>query len=557
MLSDFVWPVSTGGRPRRGFFFMKPLYIQKISRQAGFSLEADISWIYNNHVVLGGSAIKNPEPIGVDSGRELKSGEPESSPTSTILGLRHSAGKGETVARKDFRVVRDKFAKDDALPFGRILTRDYVLGVLENEGHKYRQGVFCPLVTLWGWLSQCLSQDKSLNEAVTRILANRVATGLPACSASSASYSNARSRFPLSAMSRMAKEIGRNVHDSAADSWHWRGREVFLADGTGLSMPDTPENQLAFPQVKSRPQGLGFPIMRAVGLISLSTGVVVDFSFAPHEGKGTGEGKLLRGMLGTLKPGDVLVADRLYPSFVTLSAMQDRGIDMVSISHVSRVVNFSEGIQLGENDHIVEWRRPWHVDGMTPEERRAMPETIPVREFVITIDGRGGGKEQAIVVTTITDPTVPQQEIADLYWRRWNCELDLRSLKQSMHLDVLRSKTPDMIAKEIYAHLLAWNLLRGVMTASAKRTGVTPRQLSVKGTMQAVESFTPAMMAATGAGEVLYDAMLTTVSTHRVGNRPGRVEPRYKKSRPAWEQYMTKPRNQSFRRLASEARALS
>mgnify|MGYP001605667295 CR=1 FL=1 len=460
------------------------------------------------------------------------------------------------MARKDFRVVRNKFANDAALPFGRILTRDYVLGVLEDEGHKYRQRVFCPLVTLWGWMSQCLSQDKSLNETVTRILAHRVATGLPACSASSASYADARSRFPLSVLTRMAKEVGRKVHDSAQDSWHWRGREVFLADGTGLSMPDTPENQLEFPQVKSRPQGLSFPLMRAVALISLSTGAVFDFDFAPHEGKGTGEGNLLRGMLDTLKAGDIIIADRLFPSYFTLAALKQRGIDMVSISHVTRSVDFTAGDQLGENDHIVEWQRPRYRESMPTAELRQLPETIAVREFVIEIDGRNGEKEPAIVVTTITDPTIPQSELSELYWKRWNCELDLRSIKQSMHLDVLRCKTPEMVRKEIFAHLLAWNLLRGVMTESAKRNGVTPRQLSVKGTMQTVESFTPAMMAVENS-DVLYDAMLTSVATHRVGNRPGRLEPRYKKRRPAWEQYMTIPRSKSHRRLASEARALS
>src|SRR5277367_1902994 len=116
--------------------------------------------------------------------------------------------------RREFREVRDKFARDNGLPFGRILTREYVLGVLEDCGHKYRSRVFCPLVTLWGWLSQCLSQDKSLNEAVSRILANRVATGLPPCSAASGGYSRARERFPSSVMVRMAKDIGRIVHDS-------------------------------------------------------------------------------------------------------------------------------------------------------------------------------------------------------------------------------------------------------------------------------------------------------------------------------------------------------
>jgi hypothetical protein len=246
----------------------------------------------------------------------------------------------------------------------------------------------------------------------------------------------------------------------------------------------------------------------------------------------------------------------LFPSYVTVSALKARGLDMVSISHVGRSVDFSQGIQLGENDHIVEWQKPEkRPDSMSRDDFNAMPETLCVREFVIEIDGREGGKEKAIVVSTIADPTVPQKELSDLYWRRWNCEVDLRSLKHSLHMDVLRSKTPDMVRKEIFAHILAWNLLRGVMTESAKRTGAMPRQLSVKGTMQAVESFTPAMMS-TGPCDALYNAFLTTVSAHRVGNRPGRLEPRYKKRRPAWEQYMTIPRSKSHRRLASEAQSL-
>ena len=352
------------------------------------------------------------------------------------------------MARKDFRIVRDKFANDNGLPFGKLLTREYVLSVLEDEGHVYRQRTFCPLVTLWAWLSQCLSQDKSLNEAVSRILAHRVLVGLPACSASSASYSDARGRFPSSATIRMAKEIGRNVHGSAVDAWHWHGREVFLADGTGLSMPDTAENQAVFPQIRSIKKGLGFPVMRAVALISLATGAVVDFSFAAHEGKGTGEGTLLRGMLDTMNAGDILVADRYHPSYVTIAALRRRGVDMVSVSHQARNVDFSEGIQLGENDHIVEWKKPGYDKRQTREEYDALPETIMVREFVIEIEGRSGGSENAIVVSTMTDPSIPQKELSDLYWRRWNCELDLRSIKQSMHLDVLRCKTPEMVEKQ-------------------------------------------------------------------------------------------------------------
>lgn len=459
-------------------------------------------------------------------------------------------------ARKDFRIVRDKFANDSGLPFGRLLNRDYVLDVLESEGHYYRSRVFCPLVTLWAWLSQALSQDKSLNEAVSRILAHRVSIGLPPCSPANSGYTQARTRFPEAVMERMAKEIGRKIHGSADGSWNWRGREVFLVDGTGFSMPDTAENQLEYPQaIQARP-GLGFPVMRAVGLFSLATGAVVDMAFAKHAGKGTGEGTLLRGMIGNMQPGSVLVADKLYPSFGTIVSLKARGVDLVSLSHLSRDVDFSQGHQLGPKDHIVAWPKPARNGRISLQAYNALPDTILVREFCIEIDGREGGKEQAIIVTTMTDPTIPQKELSDLYWRRWHVELDFRSIKHSLHMDVLRAKTPSMVRKEIWCHLLAYNLLRGTMVESAKRNDVLPRQLSVKGAMQAVESFTAPMMAIDG-NQAIYDAFLSTVSAHRVGNRPGRTEPRYKKRRPAWQIYMTIPRHKSHRRLASEARPLT
>lgn len=458
--------------------------------------------------------------------------------------------------RKDFQAVRDRFARDSGLPFGRILSREYVLSVLESEGHKYRNRLFCPLVILWGWLSQCLSQDKSLNEVVSRVVANRVASGLPTCSASSAAYSKARSRFPEAVMVRMAKEVGRKVHNSASDAWKWRDREVFLADGTGFTMPDTPENQLAWPQSNKSPAGLGFPIMRAVALISLATGAVIDMAFGKYKGKGQGELGLLASMLGSLSRGNVLVADRYYPSYATVAALQKAGIDLVSISHHARHVDFSEGESLGPNDHIVEWQKQEKRGRFGKEEYRDLPETIRVREFAIEIENREGQKEQIIIVTTMTDPTISQQEISDLYWRRWSVELDIRSIKHSLHMDVLRCKTPEMVRKEIWCHMLAYNLLRGTMVETAKRHDVLPRELSVKGTMQAIESFTPAMMAVNGSDE-LYNAMLTTVSAHRVGNRPGRQEPRFKKRRPAWNLYMTIPRHQLRRRLAADSRAIA
>jgi hypothetical protein len=455
--------------------------------------------------------------------------------------------------RRDFRIVRDKFASDSGLPFGRLLSREYVLSVLESEGHAYRSRVFCPLVTLWGMLSQSLSQDKSLNEVVSRILAHRVSSGLPACSASSSSYSDARSRFPLSVMVRMAREVGRTVQAAAQDDWHWNGRRVFIADGTGLSMPDTSANRVVYSRAPSLKPEIAFPMMRLVALISLSTGAVIDIAHGQMRGKGTGESSLLRELLDNMSRGDVFIADRYYPSFSLLAELQKRGIEIVSVSHCGRKVDFSKGEQLGPQDHIVEWRRPEPRKVKTSDAAYdAIPETIRVREFIIDIEGRNGRSEKAVVISTMTDPTIPQKELSDLYWKRWGCELDFRAIKQSMQMDVLRSKTPDMVHKELWAGILAYNLLRGTMSESAKRSGVTPRQLSVKSAMQAVESFTPAMMAVADS-ERLYDAFLTTVSARRVGNRPGRQEPRLKKRRPAWTQLMMKPRNEYFRRVQPKA----
>ncbi len=444
--------------------------------------------------------------------------------------------------REQFQRVRSDFSNDSGLPFGRLLTKDYVLAVLGQEGHQYRSRVFCPLVTLWGWLSQCLSQDKSLNDAVARILAHWVAAGLPACSASSASYSNARRRFPEGAMVRMAREIGQGVHSDAPHHSLWRGRSVYLADGTGLSMPDTLENQAQYPQQDVHRKGLGFPLIRAVALISLSTGAIVDMAFGKSLGKGTGESALLRSMMGTLKRGDVVVADKYHGNYFALAMLASRGVDAIC------TIKSSNRLAAGQTVLL----KPKPPEWMDDHTHESLPNALPVRQIDVDVEDRDGSPKTVTIITTITDPRVSDQEISDLYLQRWNCEVDLRSIKCSMQMDELRAKTPDMVRKEIWCHVLAYNLLRGVMVQSASKLDVLPRQLSVKGAMQMVESFTPAMMNCESQ-LALYDAFLVAIATHRVGNRPGRQEPRFRKRRHRWTQYMTIPRHKSFRRLASDA----
>ena len=182
---------------------------------------------------------------------------------------------------------------------------------------------------------------------------------------------------------------------------------------------------------------------------------------------------------------------------------------------------------------------------------RPVQPTITLRQVTIDIEGRDGASKSLSLVTTITDPAVTDAEIAELYRQRWNCEVDFRTIKCTMQMDVLRAKAPEMTQKEIFCHLLAYNLLRGVMAESASKSDVAPRRLSVKGDLQMVESFTPAMMHSDGH-EATYNAFLGALSAHRVGNRPGRVEPRVKKRRPKQHLHMRQPRNKYFRRLRQE-----
>ncbi len=304
-------------------------------------------------------------------------------------------------------------------------------------------------------------------------------------------------------------------------------------------MPDTPENDAAYPRANKHTSKVGFPILRAGAIISLATGVVVDMATTQYSGKGTSEYALLRDMLPTLKAGDVLVGDKLDLAYSVLGDLVARGIDAVVPIKSSRKRPGS----------VVIWDKP-KVSQSTKELYATLPDSITLRQLDIEVEDRDGGNKTITLVTTILDPSISDSDIADLYRQRWNCEVDFRSIKCTMQLDILRTKTPDMGRKEIWCHLLAYNLLRGVMLESATRAEMQPRHLSVKGALQMVESFTPAMMHGDGH-TALYNAFLAAMSSHRVGNRPNRKEPRLLKRRPKDHFHMNQPRHSYDRRLAS------
>jgi hypothetical protein len=421
------------------------------------------------------------------------------------------------------------------------LTEASILDVLNEHAVPYRDRVFGPVTTIWGFLSQVLGEDHSCRDTVARILAHRAASGRGACSPNTASYCNARSRLPTDVLRSLARRTAQQLQASAPAGWQWNGRNVFVADGSHVSMPDTLRNQASYPQPPTQQPGLGFPLARVAVLLSLATGACHDLAVAAYAGKGTGETTLLRQMYDTLRPGDVVLADALFDNYFLACELRDRGIDLVARAQYDRVD--SRTVRSGPDGDVLVWRRPNKPHGMKGEQYRTYPKTLLMRQVSVDASGRDSRAERFKVVTTILDESIDGGQIGDLYERRWSGEVDIRSIKSTMRMDVLRCKTPAMVQKEIWAHLLAYNLLRTVMAVAAAAAGIEPRRLSFKGAKQAVTAFAPKIEAARPEERAaLVDALLKAIAYHRVGGRPGRWEPRARKRRPRRGSSLMQPR---------------
>jgi hypothetical protein len=438
--------------------------------------------------------------------------------------------------------VRARFARNEGLPFADILTEDRIKDVLHEHGVQYRDRVYSPVTTIWGFLSQVLSEDHSCRDAVSRIIAHRAANGNTVCSPNTASYCNARSRIITSVLSTLAKQTAEELQTGVDRQWKWNGRSVFIVDGSTVSMPDTPENQKQYPQVPQQAAGIGFPLARITVLLSLATGAYHDLAIASYQGKGTGEKSLFRRMYDTLKPGDVIVADALFDDYFIAWELYKRDIDIVARAQYERTDGWIT--ERRPDSDLLVWQRPNKPRGMTGAQYRSYPKSLVMRQVTVDACDKNNRVTQFKVVTTILNRSIAGKQIGDLFERRWEGEVDIRSIKSTMQMDILRCKTPDMVHKEIWTHLLAYNLLRTAMAVAADENDTEPRKVGFKGAKQALTAFAPKIEAAQPEDRApLIDALLTTIAYHRVGNRPGRWEPRARKRRPKHAARLTQPRH--------------
>jgi len=418
---------------------------------------------------------------------------------------------------------KNAFLKDDAeISLTKILGSEQCQDIIANC-REFRERIYTPLDTLLMFIKQVISPDKSCKNIVTEIIAKYIADGKESPSNNTGPYTKARDRLPEKTVRDLVKTVGTMAGDKTSKKWKWQDKNLKGIDGTTLLMPDTKENQKVFPQHGQQEEGVGFPITRLVAIMSLSTGVVLDYAMSSYQGKGTGESSLLRGIFDNIKSDDVILGDAYFPSYFFVHDLLKIGADGVFQGQGQRNYDFRKGDSLGKKDHIVEWKKPQRATWMSEEQYQIYPDTIRVREFKVN------GK--IYVTTFLQAKKFNKKELAGLYQLRWLCEINLRSIKTIMKMDMLSCKTPDMIRKEIGIHFLAYNMIRIIMAEACSKYSGIPNQISFKGAVQIINQFMPILSCKGISSKLIFDKMLRLIVKNKIGNRPGRQEPRAVKRR--------------------------
>jgi hypothetical protein len=414
-------------------------------------------------------------------------------------------------------------------------------------GHTWKDGVLNPVMTVYLFLLQILHGNTACQHVVH----------FGGWAFTDSAYCQARKRLPLGVL----QSLVRHVRDAApgpeprADG-RWHGHRTVLIDGSGFSMPDVPALQAHFGQPGAQRPGCGFPVARLLAAFDAATGLLLEASAAPlrsHDMTGVERGH------DALRPGDVLVGDRGLCSFVHLALLVNRRVHAVFRVHQRQIVDFTPGRRhvrtghvrggeglprsrwlrlLGTSDQVVEWSKPpGRPAWMTAEAFAGLAASLTVRELRYRVATPGFRTREVTLVTTLLDAgAYPKEELAGLYLRRWRVEVDLRDLKQTMKMDVLKCKTVDGVMKELAVYALVHNLIRAVMVEAAGRQGVEAERLS----------FVDALRWLRDAPDDAMPALKVNPA------RPGRAEPRAVKRRPKGYRRLVEPRAEWKKRVLGQ-----
>lgn len=446
-------------------------------------------------------------------------------------------------------ILEEKLYNSIGFPFSDVINEDTIQQALNDEKVKYRQRLYTPIIIIWVWIYQCLSEKNTCKNAVSKVISYIAQCGGEIPSPDTGAYCKARKRIKGDVFLRLLKQSGDHLHN--LDDLTWCGRRVIVADGSTITMDDTEENQKEYPQPQSQKEGCGFPMANIVVLFCLKTGAVLETIIGSLS---IGELNLFRRLYEYLQPGDIALADRLYSSYADICLLKAISIDSVFRLHARRKTDFQKGKILGVKDHIVTWFRPRYCpSGLEKSLFDKLPLSIQLREIQYQVEIKGFRTQQVTIVTTLLDDKLYTKEsLAELYYMRWNVEIDLRYLKTTMQMEHISCKTPEMVRKSFYVHLLSYNLVRMLMYQSSKEHDVLLLELSFSSSIVHLLNFCCLLAHADiYEHERLYKELLYVISKERILIRKGRVEPRLMKKRPKNYGWLKQPRKQFKEQLVA------
>lgn len=414
------------------------------------------------------------------------------------------------------------------------------------SGSRGASGSFPPSRVFWLFLNQVLSPDQGCAEVLKSFLCWLALDQRRSASPNTGAYCRARIRPKLSSIEQIQEQVALRIARSPQAQPLWCGRHVKVVDGSSVSMPDTKANQALYPQPKGQKPGCGFPVMRIVAVFSLASGALIEVAKGALH---AGERALFRSLWDTFERAEVILADTGFCGYAEFCLLRRRGVDCVMRNHQCRSKGITTLKRLSGADRIIQWHKTKVCPAwLTRAQWKDFPERLTVREIAFNVQAPGFRTKTVILATTLLDPKqFPASALAELYLLRWKAELYLRDIKTTLHMDVLRCKTPDMVHKELAMHLIAYNLVRALMLTAANQHRLCPMQLSFKGACATVRHFanalaTPALRPRRRAA--LEKILLWTIAYDRLPHRPDRTEPRARKRRPKNYQLLTQPRNQ-------------
>jgi len=448
-----------------------------------------------------------------------------------------------------FQRIVSSFLSQPGLPFASLLSAQRIEQVFAQHGNSFGVAqIYSTAVVVWAFLGQVLRNGKeaSCQSAVARVVTHQQLHSAAVPTDDTGDYCRARNKLSQAALRDLNCQIAADLQAEARSEWLWKGQHAKLVDGFTFTMPDTAKNQAVYPSPRTQKKGVGLPIARAAVILSLATACAMDLAEGPYSGKETGETALLRTMLKSFRAGDIAVMDRYYCSFMLIALLLLQGVQVCARMHQRRHVDFRRGRRLGAYDHIIAWQKPQRPDWMEQAVYDALPETLELREIRFQLTKPGYRSKSITVATTLTDPQQHSKaDIAQLFGFRWNAELDIRSIKQTLNLAHVRCKSPEMVRKELWMTILAYNLIRTTAAAAAALHDKQPRRISFTATCQHVlaswDILSCAQLPATQL-DAYCRTMLQKISTCQVADRPGRIEPRVLKRRRHGYKLMQEPR---------------